>query len=98
VTIKRVGGGDGRRAGGRGSGIARKVDELGRIVLPVEMRRALGLGPGDEVDIALDDSAIVMRKVEARCTFCGQTDDLRAFRGRQVCSSCAAELSGSDKA
>jgi AbrB family transcriptional regulator, transcriptional pleiotropic regulator of transition state genes len=75
------------------SGIARKVDELGRIVLPVEMRRALGLAAGDEVDISLDDKAIVMRKVEARCTFCGAAEDLRAFRGRQVCSSCSGELS-----
>jgi transcriptional pleiotropic regulator of transition state genes len=74
------------------SGIARKVDELGRIVLPVEIRRALGLNAGDEVDISLDDTAIVMRKVEARCTFCGGDSDLRAFRGRQVCASCASEL------
>jgi transcriptional pleiotropic regulator of transition state genes len=80
------------------SGIARKVDDLGRVVLPVEMRRALGLSAGDEVDISLDDAAIVMRKVEAKCTFCGGADDLRAFRGRQVCASCSAELGGSDSA
>ena len=78
------------------SGIARKVDELGRIVLPVEIRRALGLATGDELDISLDEGTVVMRKVEARCTFCAGSDDLRAFRGRQVCASCAAELS--DKA
>ena len=75
------------------SGIARKVDDLGRVVLPVEMRRALGLNAGDEVDISLDDGTVVLRKVEARCTFCGRADDLRAFRGRQVCASCSAELS-----
>ena len=74
------------------SGIARKVDDLGRVVLPVEMRRALGINSGDEVDISLEESAIVMRKVEARCTFCGSTEGLRSFRGRQVCSSCVGEL------
>jgi transcriptional pleiotropic regulator of transition state genes len=73
-------------------GIARKVDELGRVVLPVEMRRALGIGAGDEVDMSLEDAAVVLRKVEARCTFCSGADDLKAFRGRQVCSSCSAEL------
>jgi transcriptional pleiotropic regulator of transition state genes len=75
------------------SGIARKVDDLGRVVLPVEIRRAIGLSAGDEVDIALDDATIILRKVEARCTFCGGTDTLRGFRGRQVCASCASELS-----
>jgi transcriptional pleiotropic regulator of transition state genes len=77
------------------SGIARKVDDLGRVVLPVEMRRLLGLTAGDEVDISLDDNAIVLRKVESRCIFCGTGDGLRAFRGRQVCGSCAGELSDS---
>ena len=75
------------------SGIARKVDDLGRVVLPVEMRRALGLTAGDEVDISLDDNAIFLRKVEAKCTFCGGSDNLRAFRERQVCASCSAALS-----
>lgn len=74
------------------SGIARKVDELGRVVLPVEMRRVLGLTAGDAVEISLDDNTIVLRKVESRCTFCGGTESLRAYRGRQVCSSCAREL------
>jgi transcriptional pleiotropic regulator of transition state genes len=74
------------------SGIARKIDDLGRVVLPVEMRRALGLDAGDAVDIALDDNTVVMRKVESRCTFCGGSEGLRAFRGRQVCASCVSDL------
>ncbi|MBA3655100.1 MAG: AbrB/MazE/SpoVT family DNA-binding domain-containing protein [Actinobacteria bacterium] len=77
------------------SGIARKVDDLGRVVLPVELRRALGIGAGDEVDIAMLDGVITMRKVETHCTFCGGTDGLREFRGRQVCSSCSRELTDS---
>lgn len=78
------------------SGIARKVDDLGRIVLPVEIRRALDLTAGDEVDVSLEDKAIVLRKVEARCTFCGSAGRLREFRGRQVCSYCVTDLT--DKA
>ena len=74
------------------SGIARKVDDLGRVVLPVEIRRALGIGKGDEVDISIDEDAVVLRKVEARCTFCAGTDGLRLYRGRQVCSSCRVDL------
>lgn len=78
---------------GKYRGVARKVDDLGRIVLPVEMRRALGLSAGDAIDMSLVDDTIVLRKVEAACTFCGATEQLREFRGRQVCSSCSAELS-----
>jgi transcriptional pleiotropic regulator of transition state genes len=80
------------------SGIARKVDDLGRVVLPVEIRRALGLSAGDEVDIALEETTILLRKIEARCTFCGATEGLRGFRGRQVCASCASELGSTDSA
>jgi AbrB family transcriptional regulator, transcriptional pleiotropic regulator of transition state genes len=77
----------------KSSGIARKVDELGRVVLPVELRRALGIAAGDGVDFTLDGGAIVVRKVETVCTFCGADEELRAFRERQVCSSCTSELS-----
>jgi transcriptional pleiotropic regulator of transition state genes len=74
-------------------GIARRVDDLGRIVLPAELRRLFGIGPGDAIDIAVDGDAIVLRKVDRACVFCDGITDLRDFRGRSVCGRCAAELS-----
>ncbi len=74
------------------SGMARKVDDLGRIVLPVEMRRLFGIRAGDALEIAVDDDGIVLRKVESRCVFCGGTEGLRSHRDKQVCASCVAEL------
>ena len=72
--------------------MARKVDDLGRIVLPAEMRKALDITDGDYLEIALDGDGIVLRKVEDRCTFCRSTTDLRAFHGKQVCARCHREL------
>lgn len=79
------------------TGMARKVDDLGRIVLPVEMRRMFGIRPGDELEIGVDGGAILLRKIEARCTFCSTSNELRPYRDKQVCASCAGEL-GTSKA
>lgn len=75
------------------SGMVRKVDGLGRIVLPVEMRRMFAIRAGDALEIGVDEAGIVLRKVESRCVFCGGTESLRPFRGKQLCASCAGELS-----
>ncbi|MGH9283596.1 MAG: AbrB/MazE/SpoVT family DNA-binding domain-containing protein [Acidimicrobiales bacterium] len=74
------------------TGMARKVDDLGRIVLPVEMRRMFGIRPGDELEIGVDGNAILLRKMEVRCVFCGGDTGLRAFRDKQVCATCTSEL------
>lgn len=75
------------------TGMARKVDDLGRIVLPVEMRRMFGIRPGDELEIAVDSGAILLRKIESRCVFCGDDGNtLRPYREKQVCAACIKEL------
>ena len=72
--------------------MARKVDDLGRIVLPVELRRLYGIRTGDALEISVDGDAIVLRKLELGCVFCGAMVGLADFRGRHVCRPCAAEL------
>ena len=78
------------------TGMARRVDDLGRIVLPVEMRRMFGIRAGDELEIGVDGGAILLRKVEARCVFCDCPDRPRPYRAKLVCASCAVELSASE--
>lgn len=73
-------------------GIARRIDELGRIVIPVEFRRVLGIRDGDELEIAVEGARITLTKVEAACAFCGALTDLHAFHGRHVCGPCLTEL------
>lgn len=77
----------------KGTGVARKVDQLGRVVLPAEVRRRFGIRPGDMIEIAVDSDAIQLIKVEDRCVFCGGTTDLVEFSGKLVCGGCVSRLS-----
>ncbi|CAB4859490.1 MAG: AbrB/MazE/SpoVT family DNA-binding domain-containing protein [Actinobacteria bacterium] len=74
------------------SGIARKVDRLGRVVLPVEIRRSLGIEVGDLINVSVDGQRVVMRKVSSGCTFCDSPDQLREFADRLICEACVTRL------
>jgi len=74
------------------TGMVRKIDDLGRIVVPAETRRLFNIQEGDQLAIAVEDDAIVIRKLDASCTFCGTSTDVAAFRGKGVCASCRNEL------
>ena len=76
----------------KATGIVRKIDELGRVVLPIELRRTMNLNERDPVEIFLDGDSIVLRKYEAACLFCGGTHGLASFRGKQICRSCLDQL------
>lgn len=77
----------------KATGIVRKVDELGRVVIPIELRRTLGIGEGDPLEIFTDDDGkIVLRKYEPACIFCGSTDRVFEFKGKKVCTDCASRL------
>ncbi len=75
-------------------GIVRKVDELGRIVLPIELRRQLDIDIKDEVEIYVEGNSIVLKKYEPACTFCGKSEHMYLFHGKNICSSCIDELKG----
>jgi transcriptional pleiotropic regulator of transition state genes len=75
------------------TGMARKVDDLGRIVLPVELRRQLGIRAGDELDIAVDGVTVLLNKIESRCVFCDSIESLRGYKEKQICGDCVTELS-----
>ena len=77
---------------GKRTGVARKIDQLGRVVLPAEVRRHFGIRPGDLVDIAVDSDAILLTKVEDRCVFCDGATDLTRFSGKLVCRGCVSRL------
>ena len=73
-------------------GIVRKVDELGRTVLPIELRRTLDIAERDELEIYLDDDKVVLRKYEPSCIFCGSPRSLVSYRGRNVCMECIQNM------
>ena len=75
-------------------GIVRKVDELGRIVLPIETRRRLELEPGDGVEIFVEKDRVILKKYEPSCLFCGDADDIVIYKEKRICKNCLAELQG----
>ena len=74
------------------SAIVRKVDELGRVVLPIELRRALDISEKDELEIYLDEDRLVLKKYETSCVFCKGRNGLVTHRGRAVCADCIQML------
>ena len=72
--------------------MVRKIDDLGRIVIPAETRRLFNIREGDELAISVDGDSIIIRKLDATCVFCGSTEEVSDFKGRGVCSSCRASL------
>ena len=67
----------------KSTGIVRRVDELGRVVLPIELRRTFGIEEKDALEIYVDDDSIVLRKFAPACVFCGSTDDVVTIKARQ---------------
>ena len=78
----------------KATGIVRKVDELGRIVLPIELRRTLDIAERDPLEIYVDGSSIVLTKYQPACIFCGDSTDITSFKGKNLCSACLKELTG----
>ena len=78
----------------KSTGIVRKVDELGRIVLPIELRRTLDISEKDALEIYVEGDNIILHKYQAACVFCDSTRNIVSFKGRNVCADCIAKLNG----
>ena len=77
----------------KSTGIVRKVDELGRIVLPIELRRTLNIEEKDALEIYVDENTIMLKKYEPACVFCGSADGVIEFKGKNICEHCIKEIS-----
>ena len=76
----------------KSTGIVRKVDELGRIVLPIELRRTLEIAERDSLEIYVEGSTIILKKYEPACIFCGGAKDVVNYKGRNICRTCLDEM------
>ena len=76
----------------KSTGIVRKVDELGRIVLPIEMRRTLDIAEKDALEIYVEGSSVILKKYKPSCIFCDSNKDIVVFKGKNVCPKCLKEL------
>lgn len=76
----------------KATGIIRNIDELGRIVVPKEIRKKLGIENTDPVEIYVEDEKIILKKYQPSCHFCGSVDNLTEFKGKKICSACIKTL------
>lgn len=76
----------------KATGIVRKVDELGRIVLPIELRKTLDIKRRDPIEIYVDEETILLKKYAPACIICGESDDLLEFKGKRICRGCIEKL------
>ena len=76
----------------KSTGIVRKVDELGRIVLPIELRRTLGIEEKDRIEIFVEGESVILRKYQPACIFCDSAKGITVFKGKNICAHCLKEL------
>ena len=76
----------------KSTGMVRKIDELGRIVMPAEIRQTLGLEVRDAMEIFIDGERVILKKYQPSCIFCTNADDLVDFGGKRICPECLAKL------
>lgn len=82
----------------KATGLVRKIDDLGRVVIPAEIRRIMGIDEKNAIEIYTEFDRIILRKYEPTCTFCGATTEVQIYHGKQVCRKCAEDLFSSIRA
>ncbi|MGE5577107.1 MAG: AbrB/MazE/SpoVT family DNA-binding domain-containing protein [Syntrophothermus sp.] len=78
----------------KSTGIVRKVDDLGRIVIPIELRRNLQIDEKDALEIYVDGEKIILKKYEPACVFCGNAEGIRSFKEKNICRDCLEAMRG----
>lgn len=81
----------------KATGIVRNIDELGRIVIPKEMRTKMDIKSGDAVEIFVDNGNIILSKYTPACLFCGSAGDVVSFKDKNVCKKCLEEITAAAK-
>jgi len=77
----------------KSTGIVRKIDDLGRMVIPIELRKTMNIDKKDPMEIYVDEEKIILKKYEPACIFCGNADNTIEFEGKTVCNECADKIS-----
>lgn len=76
----------------KSTGIIRRMDELGRVVIPIEIRNQFNIVEKDPIEIYVDGSSIVLKKFEPNCIFCGNTKKLLTYHDKLICESCSNKI------
>ena len=76
----------------KSTGVVRKLDDLGRIVIPIELRRTMDIGLRDTLEIFVEDDKIILKKYHPACIFCNDASDVIQYEGKNICRSCIKKI------
>ena len=76
----------------KATGIVRQLDYMGRVTLPIELRRTFDISEKDSLEIYVENDSIILKKYDPTCVFCGNTQDITTYKGKNVCPDCIEEL------
>lgn len=77
----------------KSTGIVRKIDNLGRLVIPIELRRTMNIDVKDALEVFVDDTNIILSKYAPACVFCGEADSLYFYKNKKICLKCISAMS-----
>ncbi|MFW5962349.1 MAG: AbrB/MazE/SpoVT family DNA-binding domain-containing protein [bacterium] len=77
----------------KSTGIVRKIDDLGRVVIPKELRRTMNIDKKDPMEVFVEGNKIILSKYEPACIFCGEANNTIEFTGKTVCQNCVDKMS-----
>ena len=78
----------------KSTGIVRQIDNLGRIVIPMELRKVLDMPNGTPIEIYTEGDSIILHKYQNKCELCGSIENITVFKDKVVCSNCLNDLRG----
>lgn len=81
----------------KSTGIVRKIDDLGRMVIPIELRKTMNIDKKDPMEIYVDEEKIILKKYEPACIFCGNADETVEFKGKTICKDCLEQMTSVSK-
>ena len=82
----------------KATGIVRKIDDLGRIVLPKELRKTMNIDKKDPMEIYVDEDTVILKKYQPACIFCGNTEDTFEYMKKIICKTCLDEMATEESA
>ena len=81
----------------KSTGVVRHIDRLGRIVLPMELRKVFGIKQDDPIEIYVDEDKIILKAYKPTCIFCGDGEEMVSYKGQNICKKCLEELKNSEE-
>jgi AbrB family transcriptional regulator, transcriptional pleiotropic regulator of transition state genes len=76
----------------KSTGIVRDIDQLGRVVIPIELRRTMGISISDPLEVFVEDDYIILKKYQPACQFCNNSSDMIEYKGKKICKDCLKDF------